>query len=135
LNFLKQFALELGLQFALDAVKGYALHQLKDLTAADCYRAITEDIDLWQVTPPDQKAFVQGNLAPKFRKYIIKYADRITPELVLQWLRKDRPDFADVIEKKNQWQYAPYPDNAGYLWLARQVENIVGNIKSSLGGV
>jgi len=120
----KQFFTELGVQFAADIIQGYVLHMLEDFTAEDCYRAITDDIDLWTVIPDKEKDYLHFSLVRRFKPHILKYADRITPEMVLTWLRKKRPDFASVIEN--------YPDSKGYLWLERQVRNVIIGIRTTL---
>ncbi len=118
----KQFAVEFGVQYVIDVAWGYVLFQIKDCSPEDVYKAIEEDIDLWEVTPGKEKVYVQNALVRRFRPYIHKYADRITPELILQGLQKDRPDIVGVIIN--------FPDNKGLEWLNRQTENIISTIKS-----
>ena len=128
----KRFVESLAVQFAVDVVRGYLLHRLEDVTAADCYTAIKNKVNLWQITPDSDKAYIMKKVLPRFRKLVIKYLDDLTPRLVLEWLRRDRPDLADVIEKKNQWAYADYEKEEAFKWLASQLENIKANIKAVL---
>jgi len=129
---IRRFVENLAVQFAVDVVRGYLLHRLEDITAADCYTAIKNKVNLWSITPDSDKIYIMKKVLPRFRKLVIKYLDDLTPRLVLEWLRRDRPDLADVIEKKNQWAYADYEKEEAYKWLASQVENIKANIKAVL---
>jgi len=128
----KRFVESLAVQFAVDVVRGYLLHRLEDVTAADCYTAIKNKVNLWSITPDSDKAYIMKKVLPRFRKLVIRYMDDLTPRLVLEWLRRDRPDLADVIEKKNQWAYADYEKEEAFKWLATQVENIKANIRAVL---
>jgi len=129
---IRRFVENLAVQFAVDVVRGYLLHRLEDITAADCYTAIKNNVNLWSITPDSDKAYVMKKVLPRFRKLVIRYMDDLTPRLVLEWLRRDRPDLADVIEKKNQWAYADYEKAEEHKWLVSQVENIKANIRAAL---
>lgn len=118
---LKEFGYEMGLQIAFEFIQSYILDMVKDFGPEDAYKAISEDIDLWAVTPETEKAHVTFNLAPRFKPIVLQYLDKLTPELVLGWLEEKRPDFASVITN--------YPDNKGLVWWEKQVENVKENIR------
>lgn len=118
---LKSFALNMGIQFALDAIKGYVLYQIKDFTAVDCYRAITEDVDLWVITPDTEKQHIQNSLIRKLGPQIIQHSDKLTPEVVLTWIKDERPDFASIVIN--------YPEEKGIKWFEKQVNTIIINVK------
>ena len=118
---LKTFGKEMALQIAFEFIQSYILDMVKDFGPEDAYKAISEDIDLWAVTPETEKAHVKFNLAPRFKPIVLEYLDKLTPELVLGWLEEKRPDFASVIVN--------YPDNKGLIWWNKQVENVKENIR------
>ena len=121
---LKDFGKEMALQIAFEFIQSYILDMVKDFGPADAYKAISEDIDLWEVTPETEKAHVTFNLAPRFKPIVLQYLDKLTPDLVLGWLEEKRPDFAGTIIN--------YPENKGLVWWEKQVENVKENIRRAV---
>ena len=117
----KTFGKEMALQIAFEFIQSYVLGMVKDFGPEDTYKAISEDIDLWAVTPETEKAHVKFNLAPRFKPIVLEYLDKLTPELVLGWLEEKRPDFAGTIIN--------YPNSKGLVWWKKQVENVKENIR------
>ena len=99
----------LAMEAVLEGVRGYAEELLQSVTPEILYEAIKKDVDLWDLAPSKVKR--QGSTwARNFRKY----QDRLTPALVLEWLRVDRPDLHNLLINMP----------GGTKWVARMTEDI-----------
>lgn len=110
----------LAMEAVLEAVRGYLQELLKDVTPEHVYQAIEEDADPWEYAPSRVRSRGR-HWARKLRKY----QDRLTPELVLKWLRSDRPDLASLIINSGR---------PGTLWLGGRTESIKLNLWPPLKG-
>lgn len=112
-RFGKTFLSEMAVQYAADFVRGLMVELLKDMTAKDCYRAIRDNVNLWSASPKSLQG--EGHtLAGRFEQY----SGFLTTELVIEWLKADRPDLASVIVNTP----------GGIEWLDGQVENVKGQL-------
>jgi len=111
-RFLVAFGKRLALPYGIEAVRGFVLRRIKDVTPDDLYKAIKEGIDdIWGISE-DRDRRVGRRFAGKFKEY----QDELTPKLVFKWLAHDRPDLASVI--------ANMPEGRGYTWLKSAVEKL-----------
>lgn len=106
----KRVVASLAMEVVLEGVRGYLGEQLKPVTPEHLYQAIKEDADPWEHVPARVRR--KGSIwARKLRRY----QDRLTPELVLEWLKKDRPELGSLIENMGA---------EGKKWLAKWTERI-----------
>jgi len=94
----------------LEVVRGYLEELLRTVTPEDLYTAIQEDADPWDHAPAKVKR--RGST---WAQQLRKYQDRITPQLVLEWLKADRPDLHNLIINMG---------SKGTKWVARCTANI-----------
>ena len=118
LDVVKKFAVNIGIGYARDMIRGYLNGLLKDIEPSDLYNSILENRDLWMVTP--DKVKIKGlGYKGKFRDLFVKYQDRITTELLLQWMREDHPALYSTILNTNTPR-----QGAGLIWFDAQVNKI-----------
>lgn len=86
---------ELAMEGVLEAVRGYLEEKMRTLTPANLALAIDKDADPWEYTPTDVKS-KGAQWAQKLRKH----SDKVTPQMVRDWLKEDRPDLYHVIVTK-----------------------------------
>lgn len=114
-NILKKFAINIGINFAVEIVRGYLNEQIKNINPGDLYEAIIKNQDLWTDIPEDIKKSGR-KLKKTYGNIFEKFHDQITPELLLQWMKEDHPDlYSTIINTPNQ---------QGIIWFANQVEKI-----------
>lgn len=107
---IKRVVASLAMEVVLEGVRGYLEEILGPVTPEQLYEAIKKDVDPWDFAPSRVKS--RGSTwAHKLRKY----QDRLTPELVLDWLKADRPDLGSLIENMG-------PE--GTKWLAMRTKKI-----------
>jgi len=94
----------------LEVVRGYLEELLQPVTPEDLYTAIQENVDPWEHAPA--KVRRRGST---WARNLQKYQDRLTPQLVLDWLREDRPDLHNLLINMG---------SKGTKWLARMTEGI-----------
>ena len=123
LDGVKSFGINLAVGLATEIVRGYLNGQIKDIEPSDLYEAIIQDRDLWTNVPDDIKTTGQrfkntyGNIFEKFE-------DRITTELLLQWMKEDHPSlYSTIINTTMDGQ------PIGIYWFAKQVELIKQQIR------
>ena len=99
-------------------VRGYLNAQLKNVTATAVADAIKTDYNLLpNIKINTKKAMLDRAMKnPIVAKLVNREKARITHNLVLEWLRVDRPDIASVIIN--------YPEGKGMNWLEVQVAKI-----------
>jgi len=89
----KRIAMAILEEFAVDAVRGFMMEMLSNVTPEHVKEAIENwYTDLWSATPSFYRSRAKI-LARKFRRF----KDRITLNLVLVWLRVDHPHLYRVI--------------------------------------
>jgi len=111
---LKGVVASLAMEATLEAVRGYLLELLEPVTPEHVYRAIKEDADPWDYTQKRVR-----NRGMYWARKLRRYQDRLTPSLVLEWLRKDRPDLASLILNMG-------PE--GRSWLAKRTQGIKNSL-------
>jgi hypothetical protein len=114
---LKRIGESLAVEGALEIIRGYLLERLKQIKPEDLYKAITENIHTWNVAEEKDFKFA-AKLAKRFPQ-IKKYQKYLNAKLVLEWLRRDRPDLASLILNMN-------PD--GMKWLEEDIKLIKKNL-------
>ena len=83
---------------------------LKSVTPEQLHESIKKNVDPWNAAPSKVKR--RGSTwARKLRKY----KDRLPPQLVIEWLKADRPDLGSLVENMG---------SKGTKWLARMTEGI-----------
>jgi len=99
-------------------MRGYLNAQLKNVTATAVADAIKTDYNLLpNIKINTKKAMLDRAMKnPVVAKLVNREKARITHNLVLEWLRVDRPDIASVIIN--------YPEGKGMNWLEVQVAKI-----------
>jgi len=112
-NKLQSFAKSLVVEMALRAAREFLVKQLEDTTAEDVYNAIKENKDLWERLP---NSIRNGGvkIAKRFRGPFKKFYDSITVDVILMWLKTDRPDLYSIIINTE----------GGVKWLGSQLEEI-----------
>lgn len=106
----KRVVASLAMEVVLEGVRGYLEEILRPVTPEHLYKAIQEDTSPWDNAPTRVKR--RGRIwARKLRKY----KDRLTPQLVLEWLQADRPDLHNLIINLGK---------KGMKWLAKWTEEI-----------
>ena len=118
---LKRVVGSLAMEVVLESVRGYLEELLKDVTPEDLYKAIQEDEDPWEHAPP--KIRRRGS---KWARNLEKYQDRITPQVVLDWLKADRPDLHSLIVNMGP---------KGTKWLTRRTRNFKEQLWPSKRGL
>lgn len=119
MNKIKTFGVNLAAAIAVEIIRGFLRKHIETITPLQLYRAIRDNIDVWDVTPEDIK--IAGiNLKKKFGKMLEKYTDMLTVDLVLRWFSEDFPDLYSVIINTD----------GGILWLDRQLNKIKKQILS-----
>jgi len=96
------------MEVVLESVRGYFEELLEPVTPELLYEAIQKDINPWEHAPPIIKK--KGST---WTRNLKKYKDRITPQLVLDWLKADRPDLHNLIINMGP---------KGTRWLSRRTE-------------
>jgi len=94
----------------LEVVRGYLEELLITVTPEDLYTAIQQDADPWEHAPAKVKR--RGST---WARNLQKYQDRLTPQLVLEWLQADRPDLHNLLINMGP---------KGTKWLAQMTEGI-----------
>lgn len=115
---LKTFAVEAGVQAATAVVRGWLNQQLKDVNPSDLYESIIEDRDLWNITPDKIKQTGRG-FKGSFGRMFKKYQERITTQLLLEWMQKDHLALYSTLINTNVTR-----EGQGVLWFDRQVFKI-----------
>ena len=117
----KKVVASIAMEVVLEGVRGYLEELIRPLTPEQLYQAITEDVDPWEYAPMRVKR--RGSV---WARQLRKYQDRLTPQLVLEWLKADRPDLASLIENMG---------SKGTKWLARWTESIKTQLWPPEGGL
>jgi len=112
-NFSKRFGVNLLESFIINVVRGMINESLKNIEPIDVFKAIKENTNLWSVAPDKLKktGFV---LKRRFGDIIEKFKDNIRLEIILAWLREDKPEIYSTIINTP----------GGEEWLSRQIEDI-----------
>lgn len=111
----------LAMEVVLEGVRGYLEEFLRPVTPEQLYEAIQENADPWGHAPVRVRR--KGSTwARKLRKY----QDRLTPQLVLEWLKADRPDLHSLIINMG---------SKGTKWLARWTASIKARLWPPEGGL
>lgn len=118
---IKRVVASIAMEAVLEAVRGYLEELLRNTTPEDLYRAIQEDVDPWEFAPSRVRR--RGS---KWAEQMRKYQDRITPQLVLEWLKADRPDLHNLIINMG---------SKGTKWIARRTESIKEQLWPSESGL
>ena len=117
----KRIVASLAMEAVLEGVRGYLEELLRPVTPEKLYKAIQEDADPWEYAPSRVRR--RGRTwARKLRKY----QDRLNPQLVLEWLKADRPDLGSLVENMGP---------KGTKWLARMTESIKKQLWPPEGGL
>ena len=105
----KKVVASLAMEAVLEGIRGYLEELLRPVTTDQLYAAIKQDVSPWDFAPSKVKR--RGSTwARNFRKY----QDRVTPLLILSWLREDRSDLHNLIINMP----------GGTKWVARMTEDI-----------
>jgi hypothetical protein len=117
-NALKSFGTNLAVGYGIDMVRGWLNEQLKRVSPSDLYEAILQDRNLWNATP-DKLKNTGHRFKGSFGSLFNKHFDKITPELLLKWMREDHQDlFSTIINSEG-----------GVIWFAKQVDEIKQQIR------
>ena len=106
----KRVVESLAMETVLEGVRGYLKRLLRDVTPKHMYKAIAEDADPWDYAPRHVK--IRGK---RWAHKLRKHKDKLTPELVLDWLKTDHTNLATVVI---------YSGPKGKRWLAKWTERI-----------
>ena len=113
-NIAKGIAIDAG----VDVVRGYVLYRLRSVTALDFQKAIKEGTHTLGVTDDKDRSFAR-KWTPIMEKLSINgqklQQDKLTPANVLEWLKVDRPDLANVVISMK---------SEGMLWLENDVKEM-----------
>jgi len=115
----KSFAMNLGVGVAVQIVRGWLNEKLKDVKPNDLYESITNNTDLWNMTPDEIKNQGLG-YKKTYGNLLSKYKDMITTELLLQWISEDHPELYSTIINV----MGPSGEPIGILWFDGQVNKI-----------
>ena len=118
---LKEFGVNMFAEIVVGVVRGFLNEAIKDVKPADLYNSIKNNLDLWSVTPDDIKSVGRG-LKLRFRPFLEKYQDMINVDLILEWLKRDKPELYSVIINTD----------GGVEWLERQINTIKSKIMEEL---
>ena len=118
---LKEFGVNMFAEIVVGVVRGFLNEAIKDVKPADLYNSIKNNLDLWSVTPNDIKSVGRG-LKLRFRPFLEKYQDMINVDLILEWLKRDKPELYSVIINTD----------GGVEWLERQINTIKSKIMEEL---
>ena len=120
-DFLKKAGEQIAVEAGLEITRGFLNDKIKNVAPGDLYNSIRENQDLWSVTPDEMRG---GGLKLKqrFGKYLEKYKDEITVEVVLKWMEKDHNDlYSTILNTPN-----------GLVYMSNQVEKIKQKILTEL---
>lgn len=117
----KKVVASIAMEAILEGVRGYLEELIRPLTPEQLYEAIQQDVDPWEYAPSKVKR--RGST---WTRQMRKYQDRLTPQLVLDWLKADRPDLGSLIENMGP---------KGTKWLARRTESIKNHLWPPEGGL
>lgn len=117
----KRVVASIAMEAVLESVRGYLEELLRPVTPEALYKAIQENVNPWEQAPPKVKR--KGST---WARNFQKYQDRITPQLVLEWLKADRPDLHSLIVNL---------DSKGTKWVRRMTENIKEHLWPSKRGL
>ena len=121
-SFGKRIIKELAVEFEdeiLDGVRGWLVERISQFTEEELVYAIHKKVDLWANSPQNYRNF-GINLVSKFPDLFQRYRDKITGELVLEWLKLDTPD--------KWWVITKYPNNDGVVWLDEEVRRVLDGV-------
>jgi len=118
---LKQLGFSFITTIAIEIARGILNESIKEVTPVDLYNAIKNNQDLWSTTPEDIKK-AGRRFKEKFGPIIEKYKDEINVDLVLRWLKEDRPELYSTIINTE----------GGIEWISRQTEIIKQKIFEEL---
>jgi len=94
----------------IEFVRSYLITRVQPYSKGQLAYAIKNNFDLWGQVPGRYKAFGhQIANDPKVKEVYTKYSHMVNSDLVLQWLRVDRPDMYSVITN--------WPGPQGRAWL------------------
>ena len=112
-NRLKQFAKNLVVSLAISAARHFLNQQLEEVDAETLYETIRKNKRLWENLPKNVK---RGGLkiAKRFRGPFKQFYEEINTDLILFWLKEDRPELYSIIINTQ----------GGIEWLAEQIEEI-----------
>lgn len=106
----KKVVASIAMEAVLEGVRGYLEELLRTVTPEQLYEAIQQDTDPWESAPSRVKR--RGST---WARQLHKYQDRITPQLVLEWIQADRPDLGSLIVNMGP---------KGKKWVARRTQSI-----------
>ncbi len=106
----KRAVASIAMEAVLEGIRGYFEELLKHVTPEQLYAAIKKGVDPWDFAPSK----IKRRGSTWFRQ-MSKYQDRLTPQLVLEWLHEDRPDLHSLIINMGP---------TGTRWLARMTEDV-----------
>lgn len=99
---------------AMGVIRSFLNNSIKKYDENGIRESVAENRDLWTVTP-DLLINTGQTLKGRFGKYIDKYFEKITTDLLLnEWLSVDRPDLCKAIKTTP----------GGYQWFDSQVIKI-----------
>lgn len=117
-NTAKTFFIQVGIQFAINAVRQWMNSELKKVNPSDMYDYITENNDLWKDIPENMISTIHG-FKTKFGKWFLEFENQINSELILKWMKDDHPElFSMLINTPN-----------GILWLDSQIAKIKNQLR------
>lgn len=110
----KRIAQHLVFQGLLDALRGALVSLLEDVTPTQLYEIIKNDEELWPKSPLALK-----EKGARWVHQVRRFKDKITPQLIYDWLKEDRIDLISLIENMG-------PE--GKRWFVKQVEAFKNNL-------
>jgi len=119
MNFLKNFAKNVGIEAALYVVRGWLNKSISKFTPSDMYQAIMKNEDLWIATPPEMIEQAR-NFKNTYRSLFEKHIDEINIELILKWIKDDHPELYSIIIQPTPPDTVP----RGVVWLNNQLNKI-----------
>lgn len=117
----KRVVASIAMEAVLEGIRGYLEELLRPLTPEQLYDAIQRDADPWEYAPSKVKR--RGST---WARNLRKYQDRLTPQLVLEWLKADRVDLHNLIINMGP---------KGTKWLARMTFGIKEHLWPPEGGL
>ena len=101
---------ELAMEAVLEGVRGYLQELMAPVKPEHLAQAIEEDLNPWRYAGPKVRSRGQ-QWAQKLRNH----SDKVTPDLVLEWLKEDRKDLYQVIVSSGP---------KGRAWLAKWTRSV-----------
>ncbi|MBA7609125.1 hypothetical protein ES703_16312 [subsurface metagenome] len=118
---IKRVVASIAMEAVLEGVRGYFEELLSSVTPEQLYEAIKKGVDPWDFAPSKIKR--RGST---WVRQMRKYQDRLTPQLVLEWLQTDRPDLHSLIVNMGP---------KGTRWIVRMTEDVKLHLWPPEGGL